>query len=220
MAALAWVAAMSPAYAARFVEIPSGRTDTVYYAMLGAIEGGETVEFGRLVSTVAPDKTIALFLNSPGGDLSEGIALGRFLFRSKIATFTLGGGGTCASACAIAFLGGRDRNGKLSRTMLSSSRLGFHQFRPAISGDTRAIRFTREQMLSRLRRDHQAILDIIGFLNDIGESLDKLELMLAAPNEDIRNVSQQEAATLGFNIVDERSNAVTEATNIRARTGQ
>ena len=64
------------------------------------------------------------------------------------------------------------------------------------------------------------MLDIISYLADIGEELDKLDLMLAAPGTSIRNVTNEEAATYGINIVNERDNSVIEATNVRARTGR
>ncbi|GGF71967.1 hypothetical protein GCM10007301_34650 [Azorhizobium oxalatiphilum] len=39
------------------------------------------------------------------------------------------GGEACASACAIAFLGGTDSDGKPWRSSSTDSRLGFHAFR-------------------------------------------------------------------------------------------
>ena len=214
---VAALACSTAASGARFVTVPSGRDDLALFAMLGGIEGGETLELTRLVSLLPPSQSVAVLLNSPGGNLQEGIELGRFLYKTRIATFTLGDGGSCASACAIAFLGGRDRQGRPSRTMLTNSRLGFHQFRPIYNGDAEALRFTKTQMEERAVRTHRVILNIIAYLNEISEDLGKLDLMLAAPTEAIRNVTKEEASTLGFNVLSERSTALIDASNIRSR---
>ena len=84
-------------------------------------------------------------LNSPGGDLFEGIAFGEELRRRGFATeignhevdpewvgtgswiFTRRIPGTCASACAYAFMGGVERRIDLG------SKIGVHQFSPAHS---------------------------------------------------------------------------------------
>ena len=54
--------------------------------------------------------------------------LGRFFFENKIET-AVETKTACASACALAFLGGRDgATGKPQRTKASNSGLGFHSF--------------------------------------------------------------------------------------------
>ena len=69
-----------------------------------------------------------VYLNSPGGNLREGMRLGKFFFDNKIET-VVETKTSCASACALAFLGGRDGDtGKPHRTKASNSGLGFHSF--------------------------------------------------------------------------------------------
>ncbi len=71
-----------------------------------------------------------VLLNSPGGSLMGGVALGNAIrklgFDTGIATYAHGGmvtSGICASACAYAFAGGRGRYYSGGAT-----RLGVHQF--------------------------------------------------------------------------------------------
>ena len=201
-------------------QIPSGRDDLVLFAIAGEFTGGETLELTRLVSQLPANRTIAVIVHSPGGNLTEGLSLGRFFYKTRISTMLIGEGGNCASACAIAFLGGRDRQGRPSRTKMTSSQLGFHQFFARLNGDPAKLSFNKAQMEQRVVQTHAQVLDIISYLADIGEELDKLDLMLAAPGTSIRNVTNEEAATYGINIVNERDNSVIEATNVRARTGR
>jgi hypothetical protein len=64
---------------------------------------------------------IAVYLNSPGGTLYEGMRLGRMFKDERIKT-VVEGGEMCASACAIAFLGGRDRQGVKWMSSTTTSR--------------------------------------------------------------------------------------------------
>jgi hypothetical protein len=68
-----------------------------------------------------------------GGNLREGMRLGRFFFQNKIET-VVESKTQCASACALAFLGGRDETGKPRRTKASTGGVGFH---PSPASSTR-----------------------------------------------------------------------------------
>ena len=83
----------------------------------------------RSTSPNLPKKpTVVVYLNSTGGNLREGMRLGRFFFHNKIET-VVESKTACASACALAFLGGRDGvTGKPHRTKASTSGVGFHSF--------------------------------------------------------------------------------------------
>jgi hypothetical protein len=69
-----------------------------------------------------------IHLNSPGGRISEGIALQAVIRRHGLETYTSTG---CASACTLAFLGGR------RRWLGPTAVLGFHQPGP-YPGETQA----------------------------------------------------------------------------------
>lgn len=109
----------------------------------GPIEKGDAQRFKQFVDTngITPFRQHnILYLNSPGGNLAEGIKLGRLLrelgFTTAIGrTVPLDGGlgsgslefkdASCISACAYAFLGGKFRALEFSDEEVC---LGFHQF--------------------------------------------------------------------------------------------
>src|SRR5205807_160497 len=109
--------------AASVTGVPSGRPDLAVILIDGTMAGGETLALEGLVGKLPPSTTVAVILNSPGGSIGEGFKLGRFLHQARIPTFVLGYGGLCTSACAVAFLGGRDRAGRRSRTKMYGSNL-------------------------------------------------------------------------------------------------
>jgi ATP-dependent protease ClpP protease subunit len=96
--------------------------------MSGAIGPDSTVAMEKIMQTL-PDclnqkgeiiKTVSIYMNSGGGLLKDGYAMGK-LFRKYAASNTVvTGGQQCSSSCAIAFLGGR------YRSMSYDSQLLFH----------------------------------------------------------------------------------------------
>lgn len=93
----------------------------------GEIDTGDKVKLESLLANLPIRKNTAIYMSSPGGNLYEGMRLGLF-FRAKGIKTVIEGASDCASACAIAFLGGTDRTGKPWRSSSSNSRLGFHAF--------------------------------------------------------------------------------------------
>ena len=92
--------------------------------LFGEIGPDSTEVISRLLSSL--DKCInekgahvvpKVYLNSYGGLLNDGIKLGE-LFRAYPVSTRIPGGAICASACAIAFLGGEWRNMDSSSTIL------------------------------------------------------------------------------------------------------
>jgi hypothetical protein len=99
--------------------LPSGTE----LAFAGGISFGVTDEI-RQALDAAPRVTI-LHLNSPGGRVVEARLLHDLIRERGLVTYAAK---LCASACTVAFLGGRQRY------IASDARLGFHQ--PASAGDT------------------------------------------------------------------------------------
>jgi len=62
--------------------------------------------------------------------------LGKFLYQNRIVT-RVDARKVCASACAIAFLGGRNADGKPQRIKSSTARLGLHSFSREFPDDRR-----------------------------------------------------------------------------------
>ena len=80
---------------------------------------------------IATDDFDTIKLSSPGGNLFEGMALGEAIRRARF-NAVVGRGTTCASACALAFLGGTARYATGTgpgRTLEFGGWLGFHGFR-------------------------------------------------------------------------------------------
>jgi hypothetical protein len=205
------------AVAATITEVDSGQPDLSVFLLEGEIVGGETLNLEALVSKLPPSRPVAVILNSPGGSGDEGMKLGRLFYRAQIATFVLGYGGGCYSACASAFLGGRDRDGRPSRVKMTGGNLGFHQFRYVRSPEQAAKKYTKADMEAQLFITRAAALNLIQYLSDIGEDMSFLHLMLKAPAAEITLLSNEDAITYGIHVMDERSEQVIDSANIRAR---
>jgi hypothetical protein len=213
------IAPAAPAHAANVSEVATGRSDIAVFLLEGAIVGGETLALGALVSKLPPNRAAAIILNSPGGSLGEGMSLGRFFHRTRIATFVLGYGGSCASACALAFLGGRGQDGNPSRVKMVGGRLGFHQFRRGRTAADSARKYSKADMERELFNTRAIAYAIIEYLSDIGEHMSFLHLMLRSPSAEMTFLSSEDALTYGIHVMDERNEQVTNSTNIRARVG-
>lgn len=114
VAAVAMLAGM-PAHAAemRVAKLASGPVVLV----AGALAYGDGERFTAM--TAALPKTTMVVFNSPGGNLLAGLTIGETI-RKRGYTTLVGDGSTCASSCAIAWLGGS------KRYLASGGRLGFH----------------------------------------------------------------------------------------------
>jgi hypothetical protein len=218
IAAVAIGAMSSRATAADITEVNAGRSDLAVFLVEGGIQGGETLVLESFVGKLPPDRSIAVILNSPGGSLEEGLKLGRFLHRARISTFVLGYGGGCYSACAIAFLGGRDREGRPSRVKMTGGSLGFHQFHRIRDAGTADRKFTKADIEQEVAIARRTTFDIIEYLADIGEDMSFLHLMLKAPSAAVNLLSNEEAVTYGIHVMDQRNDRVIDSANIRART--
>lgn len=101
----------------------------------GAIDKGDADKLAQLVrgkelKSNSDDYTVRL--NSPGGSLLEGMKIGNVIRDAELETL-VSRGDECASACALAFLGGTRRYATgtgIGRRMEFGASLGFHGFRP------------------------------------------------------------------------------------------
>src|SRR5256885_2059033 len=105
--AAAALALPAPAHADVAVyKVDIGLPNTVAIMVRGQFTGNEILRFKAAIAEIDPNKRIIAILDSPGGNVGQGEALGRFFYDAKIPTMVLGGT-LCASACTYAFLGGR-----------------------------------------------------------------------------------------------------------------
>jgi len=216
IATIALGAMSGQATAGSVTEVNAGRSDLAIFLIEGVFQGGETLTLESFVGKLPPDKSVAVILNSPGGSLDEGLKLGRFFHRARISTFVLGYGGGCASACAIAFLGGRDRDGRPSRVKMTGGSLGFHQFRRERPGGADK-KYTKADIEQEVAITRRIALAIIEYLSDIGEDMSFLHLMLKAPTAEVNLLSNEDAVTLGIHVMDQRSEQVIDSANLRKR---
>ena len=130
----------SPALAAKIELLPSG---PCFAKLSGQITKGDVDAFARLEKANPREgdgETLArnqLCLDSPGGSLTEGIALANYLANNRIGT-RVEARASCLSACSLAFmagtLGGNEEITGFDRVLDVHGKLGFH--RPAISLNT------------------------------------------------------------------------------------
>jgi hypothetical protein len=98
------------------------------------------------------------------------------------------GGRECASACALAFLGGTDNKGKSWRSSSTDSRLGFHAFkginRIAISPD----------------QVQKIVTDMLRYGKAVNAPIDLLIAGFSTPSQDILWVSHEDICSLGIKL--------------------
>ena len=112
------------------------------FVLDGVIEPGDADRFRVYYEEKADGYRFSVALNSPGGNLAEGIRLGQLFRELGIHTYVVRypkrpvdmwgefdyavveaiPGAQCASACALAFMGG------VERVVPTDGALGFHQF--------------------------------------------------------------------------------------------
>lgn len=207
--------------AADVQQMTTGREDVAIFAIVGQLNGGETLALQGAISRLPPGIPVAVVLNSPGGLVVEGFKLGEFFYKSRIPTFVMGFGGMCASACSLAFLGGRDpQTGGPARFKMTGGRLGFHQFRIVRPDGWDKRTFSNVEMTREANRTRYMAHGIIKYLKSIEESLAMLHLMLRAPNEDMRFLTDEEALPLGINVMADEGTDFIDAAGIRARVNR
>lgn len=168
------------------VHANSSRTLTAYLAT-GKVEMLDVERLDALLSKQPTRPNTAVYLSSPGGDLYEGMRLGMFFRERRIKTI-VEGGGLCASACAIAFLGGSDREGQPWRSSSTDSRLGFHAFRAVSDG--------------KLGSDdvQRIVADILRYGKRVNAPIELLIASFDTPSADVFWVSHRDICALGIKL--------------------
>lgn len=104
------------------------------FLLSGRIEEGDASKVAAIFKKYMDVPNRAAYLASHGGNLFEGIKLG-LVFNSLRVKTVIEGKQICASACALAFFGGRDSRGNPWRSSSNDSLLGVHAFRNPRSKD-------------------------------------------------------------------------------------
>jgi hypothetical protein len=183
---LAW-----PAEAMEFTTHPNAMSMPAVTAILavGEIEEGDVDRLSGFLSTVEIRKTVAIYLASPGGSLYEGMRLGMFFKDNRIKT-VVEGDQICASACALAFLGGRDNQGRPWRSSSTNSLLGFHAFASADSS------------LQDENETQMVVSHVLAYGREVDAPLELLILNFSTPSGEMYWLAQDEICSLGIKLWD------------------
>lgn len=158
------------------VEISLVGTDSgiTLVTVSGYINPGDEREFDRVTADL---RYAAIIFESPGGSLVSGLGMGRTIAAKGFST-AVAADAVCASACALAWLGGRER------FMTASSLVGFHA---AYTGDGAT---ARESGLGNA---------LIGaYVNQLGLSQDAIAFIVSAPPSTVSWLTVADAKRLGI----------------------
>lgn len=159
----------------------------------GPIEDGDVKRLSRFLATAPSRATTAIYLSSNGGSLYEGMRLGIFFKEHRVKTI-VEGDGLCASACALAFLGGHDNAGKPWRSSSSNSLLGFHAFSSPGSS------------LQDENETQMVVSHVLQYGHEVQAPLELLILNFATPSDAVYWLDQDEICSLGIKLWDVPAN--------------
>jgi hypothetical protein len=162
------------AFALSYTLHPNNKSKTLTAILAtGIIEQGDTDRLAAFMCKLPPKNRFAVYLAGDGGDLYEGMKLGLFFKQNRIET-VIEGGHDCASACALAFLGGTGNDGHPWRSSSTNSRLGFHAFR---SGSEPPL--TEDQVQA-------AVADMLAYGKAVNAPIELLIAAFAFPEMDLK----------------------------------
>ena len=196
VAAVATGLAGGVAEAAIVIPVNIGQPDTAALLLTGQIMQGDLGRLQAAVSKVPTGKKIVLLLESPGGSVDEGLAIGRFVYASKITTIAIEGPG-CASACSFIFLAGRDSSGKAMRIMMSGARVGMHHVRVTPNAQVSGAEAAEMQTVAQL-----GIAKLEAFFRELSIPGEFLSMTLAAPANSMNWLREFDALRLGIFVMD------------------
>lgn len=143
-----------------------------------------------------------IILSSKGGDLDQGIRIGRFFRNYRIRTIILAGE-ECSSACAIAFLGGTNEGSKTAvayRTKSSAGLLGFHRFKLDYANLSTV---TKKEIEQAVTRSQSTMLQLLDYFVEMDVDPRILRHMFNTPSSDMYYPDNAEALEYCIHIMDE-----------------
>lgn len=186
------------------IHVNNSKTLNAIYAS-GDIEHNDTYKLNKFISKLPNKKHTAIYLNSPGGNLFEGIKLGMFFQSNRIKT-VIDGDKICASACAIAFIGGTDYKGNKWMSSTTSSKLGFHAFR-----------FSNN--LNNSTNDTQKVVaEILRYGKNVKAPMDIFIHNFSTPSNEMYWFSTSELLDLGIKVWDVDKNCFVSECNKKETT--
>jgi hypothetical protein len=192
-----------------------GLPNTVALMVRGQYTGNEILRVKSAIAEIEPGKRIIAVLDSPGGNVVQGEALGRFFYDAKIPTLVLAGS-VCASACTYAFLGGRSPvTGNPLRILASGAKLGFHSF---IATGLPERAYTKAELEEISRATQQLVFRNVAHMIHVKAPLKIMMLNTGTKNEDINFITEGDALEYGIAVLDRQSGKLVLPENIDKRT--
>jgi hypothetical protein len=191
-----------------------GLPHTVALMVRGEYNGNEILRLKSAIAEIEPGKRIIAVLDSPGGNVVQGEALGRFFYDAKIPTMVLAGS-LCASACTYAFLGGRDPvTGNPLRILASGAKLGFHNF-AAPGLPERA--YTKADLEDISREAQQLVYRNLMHLTHVKAPLTVLKLNTGTKHEDVNFITESDALDYGIAVLNRETGRLVLPDNLEKR---
>jgi len=182
----------------RHIKVGAPDLEVFYYQ--GVVTNGDALRLQAELAKLAPNKRVAILLNSGGGMYLEGLALGRLFYKAKISTFVVGSGGICLSSCAMAFLGGRDSvTGEPLRAIIQGGSLGFHQFRTTFPPERQ---FTRADLERSVGDVQKMVFDDLKYLKEINQDPRTYRRQISAPADSMLFIRDSAALENGFQVLN------------------
>jgi hypothetical protein len=215
LAGLALGALAQPAGALEISKHASDSAEVNAVQLKGKIEDGDTFDLQVYIANLPKKPVVVVYLNSPGGNLREGMRLGRFFYQNKIET-AVEAKTYCASSCALAFLGGReDATGKPHRTKASTAGVGFHSFTREFDKDKS---YTAEDLKLVVQRTQTDVFGLADYLKAVNADPDVLRLMLRTQATEMNFISNEEALSLNIRVWDEKHKKLVDPEQIADRS--
>ena len=196
------LACSSPTIAAEILsDTEAGRT-VIYIS--GPIDLGDYDRFLDVLDQGRPD---LLVLNSPGGNLSEGLAIAAEIGLLRIPTF-VGDSSGCFSACALIWVAGTPR------IMSNGTEIGVH-----------AAYYLVEEIDGSLEPVVSSVgnANIGAFLNGLGLDIDAIEFFVAPPPDSIALLTPSLARSLNIPVLialDDGTGSIFSEPSPRALVGE
>jgi hypothetical protein len=193
--------------AAELHRIKIGVPNIEIFLYQGPVAAGDALRLQTELAKIAPNKRVAILMHSPGGLSSEGKALGRLFYNARISTFVLGKGGSCVSACAMAFLGGRDSvTGEPLRVVIQGGSLGFHQFwYPQFLPEQKFKKADVEASVGLVQKE---VFDDLKYLKEIKQDPRTYRRLISEPAESMMFIRDSAALENGFYVLNAETRTI------------
>ena len=211
-ASLMVAAASTPAMAAMVYQVHTGDKDVSTLVLRGQIVAGDLARLQRVTAKVPASQRIVLMLDSPGGSIDEGIAIGRYVYAAKVTTVAIQGPG-CHSSCAFVFLAGRDASEQPMRIMMKGARVGFHQGALSSVPANQTYSATDIQTATQIGQD--MVRRVNTYFQEIKADPEFLTMMLSAPNRSITLLNEFDALRLGIYVMDTATQKLTTPADLK-----